>query len=56
MPLNFLFWGIYILAIVFSWWAYYEPNQPWYRPAGGYLILWILLGIMGYRVFGPAIR
>lgn len=57
MPLNVLFWVIYIFAILFSLWANYEAGQPmWYRRAGGYFILWVLVGILGYRVFGPAIR
>lgn len=57
MPISYLFWGIYIFAILFSLWAYYEPAQPlWYRRASGVIILWILVGILGYRVFGSAIR
>jgi len=57
MPLNYLFWMIYILALLFAWWGYYEPAQPnWYRRAGGYTVLWLLVGILGYRVFGDAVK
>ncbi len=57
MPLQMLFWVIYILAVVFSFWAYYDPAQPlWFRRAGGSFILWVLVGLLGYRVFGSAIR
>ena len=57
MPLSLLFWIIYILTIVGGVWSYYDSAQPlWYRRFGGYLILWILVGILGYRVFGAAIK
>jgi|HubBroStandDraft_1064217.scaffolds.fasta_scaffold3366928_1 hypothetical protein len=57
MPLSVLFWVIYILAILFSWWGYYTPSDPaWFRRAGGMTVIWVLVGILGYRVFGPAIR
>ena len=56
MPLNYLFWGIYILALFVSGWGYYEPNQPWFRRAGGSFALWLLVGILGYKVFGSAVK
>ena len=57
MPLQMLFWVIYILALLVSAWAYYEPGQPaWFRRAGGGFVLWLLVGILGWRVFGQAIR
>jgi len=57
MPLNILFWVIYIIALLISWWGYYEPGQPlWFRRAGGITVLWVLVGILGWRVFGPAIK
>lgn len=57
MPLNILFWVIYIVCLLAAFWAYYEPGQPaWFRRAGGYAVLWVLVGILGWRVFGPAVR
>lgn len=56
MPLSMLFWIIYILAVFFSAWLYYVPNTPWIRPFGGVLVLWVLVGLLGYRVFGTAIK
>ncbi len=57
MPLSFIFWGIYILSILFGWWANYEPAQPrWPHRFGGYFVLWILVGMLGWHVFGPAVR
>jgi hypothetical protein len=57
MPLGVLFWVLYIVAVVMGFWASYEPGQPlWYRRAGSYLVLWILVGILGWHVFGAAVR
>jgi hypothetical protein len=57
MPLNYIFWGIYIFCLLFGVWGYYEPAQPtWYRRAGGYLAIWILVGMLGWRVFGAAVK
>lgn len=57
MPIGLLFWVIYIIAILFGFWSNYEANQPlWYRRAGAYLALWLLVGILGWEVFGAAIR
>jgi hypothetical protein len=57
MPLGILFWVIYVIAIIFSVWSSYEVNQPlWFRRAGAYFVIWLLVGILGWRVFGPVIR
>jgi hypothetical protein len=56
MPLSYLFWGIYIFAILFAWWLSYDGQANWYRRAGTLTVLWVLVGILGYRVFGSAIR
>ena len=57
MPLSILFWVIYLMSIVFGWWGFYEPAQPlWYRRFGGYVTLWILVGVLGWQVFGPAVK
>jgi hypothetical protein len=56
MPLNILFWVIYLISLIVAWWGYYTPNTPWFRPFGGVFVVWVLVGILGWRVFGPAIR
>jgi hypothetical protein len=51
------FWIIYVIAILFGSWFNYEAGQPlWYRRAGAYAILWILVGFLGYRVFGFVVK
>ena len=56
MPLSYLFWGIYILSIFFGGWGYYDGTPVGYRRFGGYFVLWVLVGLLGYHVFGAAIR
>jgi hypothetical protein len=57
MPLSFFFWMIYVLVLIIGVWFNYEPAQPlWYRRAGSYIALWILVGILGWEVFGSVVR
>lgn len=57
MSLSLLFWMLYILTILFGGWSYYEPAQPlWFRRAGAFLVVWVLIGILGWKVFGPALH
>ena len=54
MPLAILFWMIMILWVIFLVWAGY-PTRDW-RFAGGGLIVFVLLAVLGWRVFGPVIQ
>ena len=57
MPLQMLFWAIYILSLFFVGWTYYTPGQAYpVRQFGGTFVLWVLVGILGWSVFGPAVR
>jgi hypothetical protein len=59
MTKELLFWLIYIVCILatllFSW-----PEGPVtrlsLRPLGNNLILFVLIGILGWAVFGPIVR
>ncbi len=55
MPMNLLFWVIYLLAFLIGFWGHYGTDG-WPRRAGGWGVLWLLVGILGWRVFGAAIR
>jgi hypothetical protein len=51
------FWGIYVIALLFGVWVNYAPNDPLFpRRAGSYVALWILVGILGYGMFGSVIK
>ena len=57
MPLGILFWVVYVIAILFGVWSNYEAGQPlWVKRAGAYGVLWLLVGILGWSVFGPVIK
>jgi hypothetical protein len=57
MPLGILFWVVYVIAILFGVWSNYDAAQPlWYKGAGAYVILWLLVGFLGWQVFGPVVK
>lgn len=53
MSLSLLFWVLYIVSLVFSLWTAAPNYKAW---AGGSLIHFILIGILGWAVFGAAIK
>lgn len=58
MTIGFLFWLIYVLAIVLAI-ILNRPlsNEPraWY-PLGGHLVIFILIFLLGWQVFGFVIK
>jgi hypothetical protein len=61
MPLGILFWVVYVIAILFGLWSNYEATPAgqspvWMRRAGAYLVIWVLIGVLGWEVFGPVVR
>jgi hypothetical protein len=57
MPLGIFFWVVYVVAIIFGVWSNYEPApSPWFKRAGAYLVLWLLVGILGWAVFGAVVK
>ena len=57
MPLGILFWVIYVIAILFGVWSNYAAADPaWPRRAGAYGVLWLLVGFLGWTVYGPVVK
>ena len=58
MSISLLFWILYIVGLVFglfiNWPA--APGAIGFRGTGYTLLLFILIGLLGWHVFGPAIR
>jgi hypothetical protein len=54
MTIGFLFWLLMILWLIFglywSWPATPAPAAFW--PIGGHFVLWVLLFLLGWKVFG----
>lgn len=58
MPIRLLFWILYLIAIVFGFWIGYVPGQPYpFNRWGGNLMIYILIAIIGWKLFGePVVR
>lgn len=50
MSIGVLFWLLWILAIIFGAWASWPVSNL--RPLGGSLLVWVLFGLLGWKVFG----
>lgn len=53
MTLGLLYWILMLLWLVFGLWTNWPLGV---RPAGGHLLLFILLLILGWQVFGAPIK
>ena len=51
MSISLLFWIIYLIALLFSVWSSWHA-----RNLGNTVPIWILIGLLGWQVFGPAIH
>ena len=54
MSLGLLYWILMLLWLVFSLWAGY-PYTTHIRPFGGSMFLFVLLLIIGWKIFGSPI-
>jgi len=53
MSIGLLFWVIMIIGLLFGLYTNRANPLAW---AGSNLVLWILLALLGWKVFGPAIH
>jgi hypothetical protein len=58
MGANIWFWLIYVLVLIFGTWGMnpWRPAPYSWGPFGGWFITFLLVGILGLRVFGSPIR
>jgi len=57
MTTGLLFWVIMLIALLFGIWGIYSaPGGPNWHGMGMSLVLWVLLALLGWEVFGPAIK
>lgn len=52
MPLGLMYWILMLLWLIFGLWV----SWPNYRASGLNLMLFILLVLLGWKVFGPPIQ
>ena len=57
MGANIWFWIIYVIVGVFGLFGLspWGRDNPW-GPFGSWLVLFILIGLLGWHSFGPPIR
>ena len=56
MTLGLLFWILWIVALVFGVWSGYPLQPVPIRNWGGGLLVFILIGILGWAQFGAPIK
>lgn len=54
MPIGILFWVLMILWLLFG--LIPEPQGFRYWSIGGTVLLFVLLALLGWRVFGPVLQ
>ncbi len=55
MSMAILYWIVFIVALIFGGLGYNRaPEARW--STGYSLVLWLLLGLLGYKVFGSPIQ
>jgi hypothetical protein len=59
MPIGILYWVIYVIAVLFSGWAYWPAAAPGapagapnFRPLGAVFVIFVLLFLIGWHDFG----
>ena len=50
MTIGFVFWLLMLLCLLFGAWSNFRPLP--YGPVWNNLLLWILLFLLGWKVFG----
>jgi Na+/proline symporter len=57
MPIGVLFWVLMIIWLLFGlYWHRGDYTRGNYGLVGGNLMLFVLLAILGWRVFGPILQ
>jgi len=61
MSMQLLYWILMLLWLVFGLWSNWPApgtprTGPAFRPLGGTLLLFILLVILGWQVFGSPVK
>ena len=56
MTIGLLFWVIMIIWLLFGLFTYWPAPGTRPYPLGGHIVLWVLLALLGWKVFGPALH
>lgn len=56
MSLSLLFWVIYIISVVFGLWSNWPLGADKARGLGLSFVVLVLIGLLGWQVFGAAVH
>lgn len=56
MSIALLFWVCYLVSLILTLWTDWPVAPGALRPAGGRLLGLLLLGLLGWQVFGAAVH
>lgn len=56
MPAGIWFWIVYVILILFCGVLYWPFPEPMRRHAGVSFVILVLIGLLGWGIFGPPIR
>lgn len=56
MTLAVLYWILMLFWLLFGLWSNWPALKSDWRPAGGTLLLFLLLLVLGWRVFGSPVQ
>lgn len=51
------FWILYVIGLLFSLYVVFPSGEtPNWKPFGGSLLIWLLIGLLGWQVFGAPLK
>jgi hypothetical protein len=59
MKISLLFWILMLVWLLFGLWAYWPASSGdamSFRPVGGNLLLFLVVGLLGWKVFGSPLQ
>lgn len=56
MSFSLCYWILMLIWLIFGLWSNWPATSASVRPLGGTALLFILLVLLGWQVFGPPIR
>jgi hypothetical protein len=59
MPKGLLFWVLMLVWLIFGLWVFWPANNSTggaFAPVGVNLILFLLIGLLGWKTFGPPLQ